>query len=126
ARDAEWTQQRKAELHIGDQHPAPDQSIDRGARRRAITNTLAVVEASDVIAAHQPGIADIEREDARILRVAAVSAVVHATHGERIEVRRHEIAAIVGEESREVQRAERRRHFETGALTLHRARRSED
>src|SRR4029434_2047429 len=96
------TRAREPDVAVSDANAASSESINRCARRGRVAHALSRSEAADIVTAHQPWIPDIEREDARIVRIATVAAVVHRTHRERVEVRRHEIAAIVRQEAGEV------------------------
>ena len=57
-----------------------------------------------VVAAHEIRVADEQREQPLVLAAATVAAVVHDAGGKRVERGRHEVAAVVGEQAREVDR----------------------
>src|SRR5690606_365576 len=77
---------------------------------------LADVEGAIVVAAHQVRRADVQEAEAVVLGIAAVAAVVHRPEGDR-EWTREEVAAVVRERAREVQRSERGRTFDPEPLS---------
>ena len=57
----ERTKQREAEFHVAHQHPAAEQAIEQRTLPAGVGHAFVELDAVDVVAAHEPGIADVQR-----------------------------------------------------------------
>jgi hypothetical protein len=101
---------------------ASHRPIKGGTLAGRVWHAVASLKCIHVVAPHERGIPERQRIEARIFAAASVAAIRDAAHGKCVEGDRHEIAAVVAKNTREVDRAEGRCRFDSITLALHRAR----